>query len=454
MRESRLLARAALPVSSASLAFLRIAFGVAMVINTALYIPFLVRSYYIDTTFTFPYGPLTFVQPLPGIGMYVVYVAMAAAGAAIALGWRYRFSAATFLVLHTYVFLIDTTNFQNHEYLIVLLALLFWVLPLHCRWSLDARRRPELRSATVPAWMLWLLRFQIGVPYVYGGIAKFNPDWLVGEPLRLWLAARTEMEPMHTILTNGSVVWFMTYGSLLVDLLAVPLLLWRRTRIPAFVVVTCFHLLNAWLFGLFIFPWLMIAATTIFFAPDWPERAVARWRSWRTSDDRRPAASVARLAPPDAARRLRPLLSPLVVALLAVWVALQVLLPLRHLAFPGSPNWTEEGHRFAWHMMLRAKSGTVTFVVTGDDGTLRVNPAPYLNDKQTARLAGHPERLVHFARHLSDLHDGAEVRAETSVSLNGRDPQPLVDPDVDLSEESPVWWPGAPWIESLEEPLP
>ncbi|HUF33065.1 MAG TPA: HTTM domain-containing protein [Acidimicrobiales bacterium] len=434
------------PVSSASVAFLRMAFGVGMVVNTLLYLPVLVRDYYVDTSFHFSYGPLTFVQPLPGAGMYLVYVAMGITGVLIALGRWYRWAAAAFFVLTTYVFLIDSTFFQNHEYLISLLALLLAVLPgIDGRWSLDVERHPERRRSTVPAWVVWLLRFQVGVPYFFGGIAKLNGDWLRGEPLRAWLASRTDIGWLNGLLTNDGVVWFMAHGSLVLDLVVVWLLLHRRTRVPAYVVVTGFHLLNVWLFGLFIFPWLMIAATTIFFDPSWPERALARWRS--------PAAEAPPRPEPAAGGRVRRL-SPLLVGALGLWVALQVLLPLRHLTVAGSPSWTEEHHRFSWHMKLRDKRGDVTYVVTAADGrTWRVDPAEQLSPKQAYRLSGHPERLVHFARHLSAQHGGAEVRAETSVSLNGRRPQPIVDPTVDLASQPVLWWGPADWILPLEEPL-
>jgi vitamin K-dependent gamma-carboxylase len=291
---------------------------------------------------------------------------------------------------------------------------------------------------------VWLLRFQIGVPYFYGGLAKLNADWLQGEPLRAWLAARTDIGPIDAALTNPSVVWTMTYGALVLDLLVVPLLLHRRTRIPAFVAVTGFHLLNAWLFGLFIFPWLMIAATTIFFDPDWPEGLLARWRP-------RPVArSAARShAAPSTGARVRPILT----ASLAIWVLVQLTLPLRHYAIDGSPNWTEQGHHFAWHMKLRDKQGTATFRVGEGSSVVTVDPADHLNDHQLHRLPGHPERLVHFARHLSTLHDGAPVRVDTSVSLNGRRPQAIVDPDVDLTTVPLVSWGRRSWVLSLGEPL-
>lgn len=446
-RRERIHEAAVRPVSSASAAVFRMAFGVAMVVNVALYLPVLVDAYYTDTTAHFPYGPLTFVPALPRPGMHLVYLAMGVTGVLIAVGRWYRPAAWSFFALTTYVFLIDSSYFQNHEYLVSLLALLLALLPVDRRWAMDLRAHPERASPTVPAWVVWLLRFQIGIPYFFGGVAKLNADWLRGEPLRAWLAARTDIGPIDAILTDANVVWVMTYGALVLDLAVVPLLLWRRTRLPAFVVITGFHLLNAWLFGLFIFPWLMIAATTIFFAPDWPERLLTRWRSGS-----RTGAELIADRHPSRSGRTTPM-RPLLVGALAIWVVVQLTLPLRHYAIDGSPNWTEQGHRFAWHMKLRDKSGTATFHVGQAGSAVPVDPADHLGTHQLNRLAGHPERLVHFARHLSALHDGAEVRVDTSVSLNGRRPQPIVDPDVDLASVPLVGWGRRPWILPMEEPL-
>ena len=51
-----------------------------------------------------------------------------------------------------------------------------------------------------------------------------------------------------------------------------PLLLNRRTRVPAFAVSVFFHLMNNWLFDIAIFPWLMLAAPLLYFPPDWPRK--------------------------------------------------------------------------------------------------------------------------------------------------------------------------------------
>lgn len=452
------------PVDAAGVAVFRIALGVAVVVNAALYLPVLVREYYVDTTFHFGYEPFTFVEPPPGYGMHAVYLAMAATGVAIALGWRTRWAAAGLFVTNTFIFLSDSSFFQNHEYLLSLLALLLVVLPTDRRWSLTARADPD-RPPTVARGVLWLLRFQIGVPYFYGGLAKFNSDWYRGEPLRMWLADRTDIGPIDAVLTTEWVVMGMAWGALVFDLAIVPLLLHPRTRRPAFVVAVCFHVTNAWLFGLFIFPWLMIAATTLFFPPTWPHGTRAwlgdripalgppRGRGPWTGDTGDTAASIPVGDGAGSPRRRRRLVPVVAVAASILWVGTQLLVPLRPHVVEGNPSWTEQAHRFSWHMRLRTKGGWVRFTV--DDGvrSFQVDPTDHLGTKQAARLPGHPERLVQFARHLSELHGGAEVRAETMVSLNGREPQPFVDPDVDLASVTYHSHRPNDWVLPLEQPL-
>ena len=91
----------------------------------------------------------------------------------------------------------------------------------------------------------------------------------------------------------------------------------------------------------------MLGATTLFFAPDWPRRVAAVGSGASTAARERAAAR----RPAGPAPRLQWAL----VAVLGLFVASNVLVPLRHFAYPGEVHWTEEGHRFAWHMKLRDK---------------------------------------------------------------------------------------------------
>jgi vitamin K-dependent gamma-carboxylase len=293
----------------------------------------------------------------------------------------------------------------------------------------------------MPAWMLWLLRAQIGIPYLFGGIAKLGPDWLRGEPMRMWLAERTDVPVIGRFFTSEAVVYGFAWGGMLLDLLVVPMLLWRRTRWIALVMLAAFHTLNAELFTIGIFPWLMLAASAIFFPPDALQRAMARIGL------RMPTATTG-----DSPRSGR---APL--ALAAIFVALQVLVPFRHLLYPGDVNWNEQGHRFSWHMKLRDKEGKITLLVNADAGAWVIRPRRYMARHQAEKLTDAPDMILQLAHHVADEfrrqgHRNVTVHAESAVSLNGREPQAMIDPRVDLAAE-PRGLHHAHWILPLEVPL-
>ena len=68
------------------------------------------------------------------------------------------------------------------------------------------------------------------------------------------------------------IVYSFVIGGLMLDLLVVPLLLWRRTRLFALVAAIGFNLINAVIFDIGIFPWLMLGTLLIFFPPDLARR--------------------------------------------------------------------------------------------------------------------------------------------------------------------------------------
>ena len=437
-------ARLFAPVDIASLVFFRIMVGVILAWEVIRYFDHgWIARYWIRPDFHFTYYGFEWVKPWPGIGMYVHFAVLGLAAVGIALGWRYRLSATIFAIAFPYVFLLEQATYLNHFYMLCLLGALMPFLPLHRAWSIDADRNPRLRSDTAPVWVLWVLRLQIGIVYTFGGIAKLNPDWLRGEPMRTWLAERTDFPVIGPLFVHEPVVWGFTYGGLLLDLLLVPALLWRRTRPFAFLAAVSFHLLNARLFQIGIFPWFMLAATTLFFDPDWPRRLLGR------KPVRLPAAPDLRWTP---RRRLA-------AGVLATFFAVQLLLPLRHHLYPGDVNWTEEGHRFSWHMKLRDKNiADARFVVIDGAGdTLKVLAAKDVMPRwMRNRVLIRPDMVQQLAHHLAERerragHDDVQVHAVVRASLNGRPPQFLIDPAVDLAAQ-PRSWRTASWIVPLNDP--
>ncbi|MBC8098904.1 MAG: HTTM domain-containing protein, partial [Armatimonadetes bacterium] len=237
------------PVDIASTVIFRIAFGAIMLWEVWRYATYgWIASSYIDPVFYFTYPGFGWVRPWAGDGMYVFFAVMGLVAVCIMLGLYYRVAIILFFGMFSYLFLLDQANYLNHFYLVCLLSFVMIFVPAQRAWSLDALWGSARLTPTIPAWALWLLRGQIAVPYFFGGIAKLNGDWLRGEPMRMWLAARTDFPVIGMWFTEEWMVYLFSYGGLLFDLLIVPLLLWRRTRWAALAVAIGFHLTN---YGLF-----------------------------------------------------------------------------------------------------------------------------------------------------------------------------------------------------------
>jgi hypothetical protein len=241
------------------------------------------------------------------------------------------------------------------------------------------------------------------------------------------MSSRTDTPVIGPLLDHFDVAMAMSWAGFLNDLLAVPLLLFGRTRAFAFAMILVFHAMTGVFFNIGIFPILMPLNATLFFDPDWPRVLVARLR--------RAPVPTARM---DAAPA-RPI-SALLAAFLATFGVVQLALPLRTHLYGGNVLWHEQGMRFSWRVMLRKKTGAITYRVrlpaTGRE--VEVHPRRYLSSFQEREFAGQPDLVLQLAHRIADDFRArgqgeVEVRADALVSLNGRRPAPMIDPAVDLA---------------------
>ncbi|MEO3433047.1 HTTM domain-containing protein [Inquilinus sp. CAU 1745] len=451
------------PVSVASLVVFRILFGTIMVWEVLRYANRgWIEAFYLDPEFLFTYYGFEWLAPLGGVGLHWLFYGLGVLAAMIAVGAFYRIATILFFLGFTYVFLLDQARYLNHFYLVSLVAFLMCFIPAHRAWSVDAVLRKGFWSDTVPRWSIWLLIVQFEIMYIFAGLVKINGDWLRLEPMSMWLGNRTDFLFIGPLFAYQPVVAIAAYGVILLHVVGAPLLLWKRTRPWVFSLYVAFHFANHLLFQIGIFPWLAIAGTLMFFEPDWPRRFA------RLARDRLAAAGAAIGDIADRARKAAPpyratpslILRTVVIAGVACWTLFQILMPMRHHLYPGDTSWHEQGHRFAWQMKLRQKSATTVFMVadpaTGD--VWKIDPLDYLSDRQDRYMAGRPDMILQFAHHLEDVWaeeygiEDVEVRALSFASLNGREPQLLVDPSRDLTEIERSLAP-ADWIMPLTEPL-
>jgi len=450
----RLIARARTPVDATSLAVLRICVGAICAWEVIRYFSAgWIQEFWERPQFHFHYVGFGWVEALPAPGMQILWGVLGVCAVLMAVGAAYRIAAAVFAVGFGYTFLIEAATYLNHFYFLFLLTVVLAIVPANRVWSVDAlvKRRfgsNRRRRPSIPAWSLWLVRFQIAVVYVGGGLAKLDSDWLRGQPMSAWLANRTDFPLVGGMFDAPLAGLIAAWLGLFFDLFIVFAVAWRKTRYLALLAALGFHFTNSHLFSIGIFPFLALLSLLIFCEPDWP-RALIRVMQGR---DHAPHV----FSPPPALTPRRASLARAGVAVGLLYVAVQVLVPLRHLAMPGRAAWTEAGHTFSWHMKLRDKEGDVSFTVV-DPRTGRrtaVESGEGLESWQYESMSIRPELIRQFAHHLAvEEGPGTRVYARALISLNGRRPQLMIDPEVDLATESATL--GTPsWIVPLHEPLP
>ena len=123
------------------------------------------------------------------------------------------------------------------------------------------------------------------------------------------------------------------------------------------------------------------------------------------------------------------------------------LLPFRHFLYPGDVDWTEEGSRFAWRMMLVDKPAAMQFLARDPGkpaGGFRSIPSRGSRRNNSNGSAQYPGMAHQFSRFLAEElkrkgYGDLEIRVIDLCSMNGRKPQLLIDPQVDLAAEPETW---------------
>lgn len=422
-------------VDAASLVVLRVAVGLLLFVSAARFVARgWVEELLLAPSFHFHYWGFAWIGEPPAWLAYSLFVVLAGSSLALAAGVSTRCSAGVALLAFAWIELIDLTYYLNHYYFLTCLLATFVLVP----------PRPEADNR-VPAWKLALLRTQVGLVYVFAGLAKLNPEWMLhAQPLDIWLARHADLPILGRWLDETWLAYAASWAGASFDLLVVPALLWSRTRPFAYAAVVGFHVVTGLLFPIGMFPWFMIAAATILFPPDWPRR----WLAAGAVLDRPVAVH------PKRERALGGIACALLV--------LQLALPLRMLLYPGSTLWHEQGARYGYRVMLVEKAGLVEYRVRDRSSgrEWRVDPGDELTTLQARMLSTQPDLILQYAHHLAARLEqetpGAaiEVRVDALVSVHGRPARRLIDPNVDLARERDGLTPK-PWIlAGPEEPPP
>ena len=392
-----------------------------------------ISKLYIEPDFHFSYLGFEWVQPL-GEWTYLIFLICGLSSIFIALGYKYRISIIVFFLSFTYIELMDKTTYLNHYYFVSILSFVMIFLPAHAHFSVDAYKDSGLRASQVPKWSIDAIKLILCIVYFYAGLAKLNSDWLFrAMPLEIWLPSKYSLPILGDLFQQSWTHYAFSWGGAIYDLAIPFLLLMRRTRVVAFVLVVIFHVLTRVLFPIGMFPYIMIVSALIFFDAGLHHKILHYIsKAFNISKKVFENAGTYQFAAGWTRRAT--------LGILGLFFVAQLLIPFRYMLYPGELFWTEEGYRFSWRVMLMEKTGYANFkVVDSDTGRqFYVDNTEFLTRFQEKQMSFQPDFILEYAHFLEDHYakqgiDDPKIYVDSYVALNGRGSQRYVNPDVDLT---------------------
>lgn len=392
-----------------------------------------VREVLVTPEFTFSFIPFPFLQPLPGYGMYFYFIALGLLGAAIMLGYRYRLAIIGYTILWAGVYFMQKTSYNNHYYLMLLLCSIMVFVPANKRFSLDAKRNPEIQTNHIDRWVYILIIAQIAIVYTYAAVAKFYPDWLDLTVPNNILGGLRRTPYIGWLFAHKFNAYAIAYVGIIYDLLIVPALLWKPTRKAAFALSVFFHLFNSIVLQVGVFPYMALAFSVFFFPPKTLQR-VFRIKN-------------------QVVYRAKEIIVPsnykTILAVCSIYLIIQVGLPVRHWFIQDDVLWTDEGHKLSWRMMLRSRRGALKIYVenkeTGERE--RYDYIKVLTPKQARVMVGDADLIWQLSQRIKkEVGPDHAIYVDSRVSINGGRYNQFIDPKQDMAEAEWNYWGHNNWI--------
>lgn len=295
-------------------------------------------------------------------------------------------------------------------------------LPSNSYASLDVRQNRIKEENTMPYWISLLFIIQVAIVYVFASIAKFYPDWLDGTFTRNLLADSTNVITLKKLFLQKWFYLFIAYMGIIFDLLIVPLLLFKKTRMLALLASLTFHLFNAIFLEIGIFPFFALTFALFFYEPETIRSVFLRRKTSIETDNGHSNYYGKKI----------------VYFLIIPYLIIQLLLPLRHHFIEGDVLWTEEGHRLSWRMMLRERNGFIHIRIkdlkTGEESLYDYRKN--LTDKQIQNLATKPDFIWQYCQYIKKEFKGKEIAIfiDCKNSINRKEYKTLIDPKFDMAK--------------------
>ncbi|CAF0800127.1 unnamed protein product [Brachionus calyciflorus] len=438
------------PEDPSALALFRILFGFIMMLD----IPYERGMSEADVEFGDPkqcdFPLFDFLRPLAPEWMVIIYGIMFFGALGIMLGFKYRWSCFCFLIPYWYFFFLDKTTWNNHSYLYGLFGFMLLFMDANRYWSIDGLIDKSIRDAHVPLWNYALLRFQVFLVYFIAGLKKTELDWVKGYSMGN-LGSHWVFDPFKTFLTTDQITLFIVHGGgLFIDLFVGYMLFFDKTRLLGTLISSSFHIMNSRMFNIGMFPYTMLATTTLFYSADWPKVLMNKFGLVKPIYDENGKFLINKLSEhciyeksksenKKESPKRQSLYHKIFTILSLLYIAEQCFLPYSHFITKGYNNWTNGLYGYSWDMMIHSwhtQHIKIHFVDKKTNQTHFINPKAWTMRR---RWSSHGDMMYQYSKciqkRLSEYgFNDIELYFDIWRSMNHRFNQRQIDPRVDMTK--------------------
>ena len=257
----------------------------------------------------------------------------------------------------------------------------------------------------------------------------------------------------------------MHINGLFIDLFVGYLLFFDKTRWFGTLISSSFHIMNSRMFSIGMFPYAMLATTTIFYSNDWPKRIFLKLKFINnTLDESANKFYISKLSNHCIYEKVKsssksshytPSFYHKFFTLFTIfYIAEQSFLPYSHFITKGYNNWTNGLYGYSWDMMVHSwhtQHIKVHFVDKKTNQVHYLNPKAWTTKRRWSSHADMIHQYAHCIKKKLHEHNYTDIELYMDVwrSMNHRFNQRQLDPKVDLLKAEWNPWKETKWLMPL-----
>ena len=384
------------------MAIFRIVIGILFILEGIRIARF--RNFYYELPeILFKWDLFHWIPELPSLIYLLLAILLMTSGVLIVLGYKFKISIISALVIYTYFFLLEPSYYNNHIYLLLLMSFLLMLTNADHYLSYKQKHQNGswFHDQGIPKWQITIILSQIIIVLFYSGIAKVNMDWLSGQSVEA-IIQNTGSESYKKLFSHKLTYLVITYGSLFYFLTISWLLISKKYKWFGISLFLLFQFINLFLIENGITTYIFLAAIPLFLRTD----IVTAFKEIRKNSNgwlsKKTFALLLKtndfIPKPQASN----FISNKIKWTLILFFIVQLFLPLRHHFIKGYVDYTGEGIKFSWRMNSYYKSIVMFKVLVKNEITAETHKCQLvINQIQMIHLLYQPTHMKYLASYVA-----------------------------------------------------